>query len=114
MTFSIATNDSLVRDRIILWRRCPDFDERMIIFTCVVFVLAFEFLAKISKPSKMGKAGDVVDAYEQGLLGRFPRARYPIGKDCLTFLLLQMIPEWLGDWLIGILVNFPKPVACEK
>jgi len=93
---------------------CPDFDERMIIFTCIVFLVATEFLAKITDPSKMGKAADVADAYEQGLFGRFPRARYPIGKDCLPFLLLQMLPEWLGDWLLAILVNLPEPIASGK
>ena len=93
---------------------CKDFDENMIIFTCIVFLLASKFFAKILNPSKMGKAADVVDAYEQGLLGRFPRARYPVGKDCLTFLFLGMLPEWLGDWLIGILVNLPKPIVSGK
>jgi len=32
----------------------------------------------------------------------------------LTFLLLQMIPEWLGDWLMQYLTNSPKlPVPDE-
>ena len=57
---------------------------------------------------------DVVDAYEEGLLGRFPRARYPVGKDCFTFFLpLIALPEWLGDWFISMIANPPKPYALK-
>jgi NAD(P)-dependent dehydrogenase (short-subunit alcohol dehydrogenase family) len=53
---------------------------------------------------------DVVDVYEEAVLGRFPRARYPVGRDCSTFFLPAMaLPEWIGDWLMTIIVKPPKP-----
>ena len=67
--------------------------------------------------NKLGsdKITDVVDAYEEGLLGRYPRARYPVGKDCYTFFLpLQALPEWLGDWVLASLGNRPRPAALKK
>ena len=80
-----------------------------------MFLLATEVLAKLTNPSMMGKAGDVVDAYEQGLLGRFPRARYPVGIDCFAFYLpVEKFPEWLGDWLIKKLVNLPGPIVRKE
>lgn len=61
------------------------------------------------------KITDVVDAYEMGLLGRYPRARYPVGKDCYTFFLpLQAFPECLGDWIVHRLArNRPKPACLQ-
>lgn len=57
---------------------------------------------------------DVVDAYEEALLGRFPRTRYPVGKDCYTFFMpLILFPEWLGDWLLTVVETAPKPVAVK-
>ena len=76
----------------------------------IVWLLALEFSTQVAKPNALGKVAAVVDAYEQGLLGRFPRARYLIGKDCFTFFLpVQYLPEWLGDWLIRKLFNLPGP-----
>jgi len=76
-----------------------------------VFLLA----ANAEKTKGLGRVIDVVDAYEQGLLGRFPRARYLVGMDCFTFFLpLQMLPEWLGDWLIQRLLDYPKPIGREE
>jgi NAD(P)-dependent dehydrogenase (short-subunit alcohol dehydrogenase family) len=47
---------------------------------------------------------DVVDAYEHALLGRFPRARYLVGKDAnYLFIPIQALPEWLGDWIYRML-----------
>ena len=75
-----------------------------------MFLLAIEFSAQLANPSALGRVEDVVDAYEQGLLGRFPRARYPVGKDCYAFFLpVEKLPEWLADWLIKKLLNLPGP-----
>ena len=50
---------------------------------------------------------DVVDAYSQALFSRFPRARYVVGLDAkYIFGLLQVLPEWLSDWLL--FVSNPK------
>ena len=44
---------------------------------------------------------DVVDAYEEALLSRFPRARYPVGRDAVfLWLPLQMLPEWISDMVM--------------
>jgi NAD(P)-dependent dehydrogenase (short-subunit alcohol dehydrogenase family) len=52
---------------------------------------------------KMGstRLDDVVDAYQHAILGRFPRARYVVGKDGkYIFLPMQSLPEWMSDWLL--------------
>lgn len=52
----------------------------------------------------------VLDAYEEGILGRYPRARISIGHDFhFIFVPLMLVPEWLGDWVITRLKNPPKP-----
>jgi len=59
---------------------------------------------------------DVVDAYEHALLGRFPRARYLVGKDAnYLFIPLQALPEWLGDWIYRMFFSGrPLPEAVKK
>ena len=56
---------------------------------------------------------DVVDAYEHALLGRYPRARYVVGKDAkYLWLLLQWMPEWMSDWMLFKFdPNQPLPAA---
>jgi len=58
----------------------------------------------------------VVEAYEHALLGRFPRARYLVGRDAkFVYLPLQWLPEWLGDWLMRKFdPNCPLPAAVKK
>jgi NAD(P)-dependent dehydrogenase (short-subunit alcohol dehydrogenase family) len=56
---------------------------------------------------------DVVDAYEEGLLGRYPRARYPVGKDCYAILPILVLPEWIGDWMTDALGKPPRPAALK-
>ena len=56
--------------------------------------------------------GEVVDAYAHALLGRFPRARYMVGKDAAIFYrTLEKLPEWLADLILEKLTNSPLP-AC--
>ena len=43
---------------------------------------------------------DVVNAYINALLSRFPRSRYVVGWDAKCKLILPMLPEWLGDRLL--------------
>ena len=50
----------------------------------------------------------VVNAYEHALLGKFPRARYIIGRDAkLLWLPLQALPTKLGDLLIKMQAKDP-------
>lgn len=82
-----------------------------------LFRVAIEASVKLTNMLGSDKITDVVDAYEEGLLGRYPRARYPIGKDCYTFFLpVQALPEWLGDWVLSLgkpprAAVLKKPVA---
>lgn len=39
----------------------------------------------------------VVDAYTHGLFGRFPCARYLVGRTAWMFMVLQALPEWISD-----------------
>ncbi len=56
----------------------------------------------------------VVDAYIHGLLGRFPRARYVLGKGATIPLLVQALPEWLGDLVFaGMFSGASKPAICR-
>lgn len=50
------------------------------------------------------RLNDVTDGYEHALFGRFPRARYAIGKDVkFIYLPLAALPEWLSDFLLDVL-----------
>ena len=55
------------------------------------------------------KTSDVVDAYEHALLGKFPRARYVVGKDARLLIPMHKLPEWLVDWIQHKLNN-KRPV----
>ncbi len=55
----------------------------------------------------------VLDAYTHALLGRFPQARYSIGKGIRTWLFLQSLPEWLGDRVMDKMIARIKPAACR-
>ena len=47
------------------------------------------------------KVEEVIDAYVHALLGRFPRARYLVGKDAsIVWRTVEKFPEWLSDLLI--------------
>ena len=50
------------------------------------------------------------------LSGKYPRARYVVGKDAkFVWLPLQWLPEWLGDFLIDKLAkDKPIPRACRN
>ena len=48
-----------------------------------------------------GDISPVVDAYEHALLARVPRTRYLIGPTRHLFRVVAMLPDWLGDRLIG-------------
>ena len=79
------------------------------------FHVAINSIIKFTDIVGSDRITDVVDAYEEGLLGRYPRARYLVGKDCYTVLLpLQAMPEWLGDWLLDSLGKPPRPAALKK
>lgn len=60
----------------------------------------------------------VVDAYIHALTAKFPRARYPVGSDVAIALTLQMLPEWISDWLVHIILrrinSYPIPAACKR
>ena len=65
------------------------------------------------------RISDVVDAYEHALLGRFPRARYLVGKDAkLVWIPFNhWMPEWLGDLLLEKLAGertIPRAVTSGK
>lgn len=70
-----------------------------------------KFMASGSK-----NVSDVVDAYEHAILGRFPRARYVVGKDATFFWLpLQALPECISDWFLGRAdPDIPLPVAVRS
>jgi len=59
---------------------------------------------------------DVVDAYEHALFGRYPRARYVVGRDAkFIYLPLQWLPEWLGDWILRKFdAKCPLPASLKK
>jgi len=59
---------------------------------------------------------DVVDAYQHALFGTYPRARYVVGFDAkYIWLVLQWMPEWLGDWIFTKLdPDQPLPAAALK
>ncbi len=58
----------------------------------------------------------VLDAYTHALLATHPRARYVVGKDTTIILLIQALPEWLGDRVLRFLAfknkKRPIPAAC--
>ena len=63
-------------------------------------------------------AGDmeqVVEVYIHAVTARYPQARYVVGTDAKVLLCLQMLPEWIGDWLIANILqkDNPTPVACN-
>lgn len=58
----------------------------------------------------------VIDAYQNALLARFPRARYVIGPDShLVWLPGSWLPEWITDFLMGLIdVMIPLPASMKK
>ncbi len=86
-------------------------------YSCLFFPQGTE--SKESFYDKIGSYGqvpEVVDAYVHALLGRYPRARYVVGKDAkYLWLVLQWVPEWLSDWLLFKFdPNQPLPAALLK
>ena len=59
---------------------------------------------------------DVLDAFEHALLGRYPRARYVVGRDAkFVYIPLTWLSEWLSDWILRKLdPNCPVPAALLK
>jgi retinol dehydrogenase-16 len=59
---------------------------------------------------------DVVDAYEDAILSRYPRPRYVVGKDAhLLWIPLSFAPEWLSDFVLRRLgKDLPNPAALQK
>jgi hypothetical protein len=53
-----------------------------------------------------GNPENVVDAFEHALLSRYPKPRYAVGIDVTLFIIIQWLPEWLGDRIIQRLFNF--------
>jgi len=72
---------------------------------------SIEALINLTNTQGLGKITDVVDVYEEGLLGRYPRARYPVGNT--FFLHIQALPEWLGDWVLTSGGKPPRPAALK-
>lgn len=73
---------------------------------CLVIAYAWRLVQFLETKTITG----VLDAYEEGILGRYPRARISIGHDFhFIFVPLMLVPEWLGDWVITRLKNPPKP-----
>ena len=56
----------------------------------------------------------VLDAYTHALLGRFPRARYLVGKSSGALMLIQSLPEWIGDRILRLQRKGDKPAACKN
>ena len=56
----------------------------------------------------------VLDAYTHALLGRFPRARYLVGKSSGVMMLIQSLPEWIGDRILRLQRKGLKPAACKN
>ena len=55
--------------------------------------------------------GDVTDAYVHALFGRFPRARYLVGKDAsIVWRTVEKFPEWLSDLLLEKLFATKKMI----
>lgn len=65
--------------------------------------------------SGSSRISDVVDAYENAILGLFPRARYVVGRDAkLLYLPLIYLPECIGDWIFERLnKDAPLPLALK-
>lgn len=47
----------------------------------------------------------VAVAMEDALLSRFPRARYVVGFDGHLLVILQRLPEWLGDAIFDFIMG---------
>jgi|SRR6218665_922627 len=62
------------------------------------------------------RCSDVTDAYEHALFARFPRERYLVGFDAkYVFIPVQVLPEWLGDWILRVINPGPSlPVVGKK
>ena len=56
----------------------------------------------------------VIDAYTHALLGRFPRARYLVGKRAGTLMFIQSLPEWMSDRILRLQRKGLKPAATKK
>jgi len=80
----------------------------------------FKYVATkgVEKNNKLAsrRITDVVDAYQHALLGRYPRARYVVGRDAkFMWLPLQWMPEWLGDRILFKLdPDRPLPAVLRK
>ena len=61
-----------------------------------------------------GDITPVLDAYTHALLGRFPRTRYLVGKSSGALMLIQSLPEWIGDRILGLQRKGDQPAACKN
>ncbi len=89
----------------------------MYLFSASVIIIHVHVYAFISPPvvemlhqtmetAPCERISDVTDAYEHALCGRFPRARYVVGQSTkYTILILETLPEWLGDWLFSAMIK---------
>ena len=85
----------------------------------MLLILLFVVIDQVHQMQVMvtsSKMSDVVDAYEEALLGRYPRARYVVGLDAhLLWLPLQALPECISDWLLEVVSpKGPIPAALKK
>ena len=56
--------------------------------------------------AERGNPENVVDAFEHALLSSYPQARYPVGLDVTLFVIIQWLPEWLGDRIMQRMFSF--------
>ena len=86
----------------------------MLLLLLLLFVVIDQF--RKVQAINSSRVNDVVDAYEEALLGRYPRARYVVGLDAnFLFLPLQALPKWISDWLLEVISPAaPTPAALKK
>jgi len=75
-----------------------------------------KFVHDVTSGGYGNRNSHVTDGVIQALFSRFPRARYVVGNDAnYVFLPVQdLLPEWLSDWVIGLVGSSPVPAIMKK
>lgn len=110
----IASDDNVRRAMTAAWRDAtPEVKEE---FGDDYLEKVIDQLHQLQMMIRSSKTSDVVDAYEEALLGRYPRARYVVGVDAnFLFKPLQALPECLSDRLLELLApKGPTPAALRR
>lgn len=59
------------------------------------------------RAAKMGiPPAQVARAIDHALTSHWPRSRYVVGADARLMLLVEALPDWLRDWLMGSMLNW--------